>query len=360
METVAEAIRKRPGMYIGDVHDGSGLVHMVWELVSNSLDQHLAGRCSRIDVSLEEDGSVVVDDDGPGMPLIELNGRPFAEVAMTELHMTPTFDGHAPHEHVGSGLHGLGLCPLNALSSRVVLDVFRDGGHYTQRFGKGYVVTRMEKVGVSARTGTRVSLLPDSTIFSDPWFNANTIATRLRELSCLLPGLTLSFQDRRKQVFREPRGLLALLASARRGVEPMGGTLSVDERVGAIRVEVAAEWLPFRSGVVESYANVERTTGGGKHVEGLLDGLDSVMVTQVPDWKKHPKRRRLERVRQGLHAIVCVRLLDPSYGAPTKDRLDTPEAKTAVAAAVRAPFLGFLQSNPELLAHLTSATSGVR
>ena len=142
----------------------------------------------------------------------------------------------------------------------------------------------------------------------------------------------------------------------------MGETLSVDERVGEIRVEVAAEWLPFRSGVVESYANVERTTGGGKHVDGLLDGLDSVMVTQVPDWKKHPKRRRLERVRQGLHAIVCVRLLDPSYGAPTKDRLDTPEAKTAVAAAVRAPFLALLQSNPELLAHLTSATSagGVR
>src|ERR1700749_4097777 len=182
-------------MFIGDIADGSGLAHMVWELVANSLDQHLAGRCSRIDVLLEQDGSVVVEDDGPGIPLVDASGRPFAEVALTQLHATPTFDGHAPHEHVGAGRHGLGLFPLNALSSRLVVDIFRGGFHHRQRFEKGLAVSRMEKVGPSTRTGTRVSLRPDAAIFSDAWFNAGTIAGRLRELAHLLPALTLTFLD---------------------------------------------------------------------------------------------------------------------------------------------------------------------
>lgn len=133
--TDVDAIRKRPGMYIGDVTDGSGLTHLGWELVANSLDQHLAGRCTRVDVVLHHDGSVVVDDDGPGIPISDIDGRPFAEVALTRFHTTPTFDGHAPHEHVGR--YGVGLFVLNALSSRLALDVFRDGFHYTQRLERG-------------------------------------------------------------------------------------------------------------------------------------------------------------------------------------------------------------------------------
>jgi DNA gyrase/topoisomerase IV subunit B len=349
--TDADAIRQRPGMYIGDTADGSGLVGMVWELVANSLDQHLARRCSRIDVFLEPDGSVVVEDDGPGIPLVDAAGRPFAEVALTQFHATPTFDGHAPHEHVGAGRHGLGLFPLNAVSSCLVLDVFRDGFHHTQRFEKGFAVSRMERVGPSTRTGTRVSLRPDPAMFSDPWFNAGPIAAHLRELACLLPALTLTFQDRREHVFREPRGLIVFLERTRRDLAPVGGTLVLDEIVGEIRVEAAVEWLPCPWSTVESYANVERTTDGGTHVQGLVEGLAEALGDAAPAWKTRPKKGRAEAVSRGLHAIVCVRLNDPTYDAPTKSRLVTPEAKSAVSSAVRAAFASFLPRNAALLEH---------
>ena len=346
-----DAIRMRPGMYIGDIADGSGLAHMVWELVANSLDQHLAGRCSRIDVLLEQDGSVVVEDDGPGIPLVDVAGRPFAEVALTQVHATPTFDGHAPHEHVG--LHGVGLFPLNALSLRLTLDVFTDGFHHTQRFERGFAVSRLEKVGPTTRTGTRVSLQPDPAIFSDSWFNAGTIAARLRELACLLPALTLTFQDRREHVFREPRGLSVFLERTRRGLVPVGGTLLVDQLVGEICVEAAVEWLPSRWSTVESYANIERTTEGGTHVQGLVEGLVEALRDADPTWETRPKKKLTEAVSRGLHAIVCVRLNDPSYGAPTKSRLVTPEAKSAVSSAVRAAFAAFVRRNTALLEHFT-------
>lgn len=348
-------IRQRPGMFIGDTADGSGLVHMVWELVANSLDQHLAGRCTRIDVHLEQDGSVVVEDDGPGIPLVDVGGRPFAEVALTRFHATPTFDGHAPHEHVGGGLHGVGLFPLNALSSLLVVDVFRDGFRHTQRFQRGLAVSGMEKVGPAKRTGTRVLLQPDPAIFSDTWINAGTIATRLRELACLLPALTLTFQDRREHVFREPRGLIAFLERTRKELVPVASALVLDEVVGEIRVEAAVEWHASRWSAVESYANVERTTDGGTHVQGLIEGLAEGLRDAAPAWKTRPQKKLVESVSRGLHAIVCVRLIDPTYGAPTKSRLVTPEAKSAVSSAVRATFGPFLRRNGALLKHFAGA-----
>lgn len=255
--TDVEAVRKRPGMYIGDIWDGSGLAQLVWEVVANSLDQHLAGRCRRIDVTLEQDGSVVVEDDGPGIPIIDVEGRPFAEVALTRYHATPTFDGHAPHEHVG--LRGGGLFPVNALCSRLTLDVFRDGFHHTQRFERGVAVSRLERGAAATRTGTRLSFQPDAEIFADPWLDAGVITARLRELACLLPTLKLTFQDRREHVFFEPRGLFAFLARTRAGATPLAPPLCVDQRVGKIRVEAAIEWLPRHGSKVESYANVENS-----------------------------------------------------------------------------------------------------
>lgn len=299
MSTIdADAIRERPGMFIGDT-DESGLTHMVWELVANALDQHLAGRCTRIDVLLEDDGSVVVADDGPGIPIVDESGCPFAEAALTRYHATPTFDGHAPHEHIGAGRAGLGLFPLNALSSHLVLDVFREGAHHTQRFGRGVAVGRMEKVGPAAHTGTRVSLRPDAAIFSDPRFDAATIAARLRELAYLLPALTLTFQDRREHVFHEPRGLLAILESTRQGSTPIGGTLVVDEIVDRIRVEAAIEWLPSFASQVESYANIERTTDGGTHAQGLVDGLVAGLRDADPLWTARPTKSCPRRSRGG-------------------------------------------------------------
>lgn len=344
-----DAIRKRPGMFVGDVSDGSGLGHLVWELVANSLDQHLAGRCHRIDVVLQDDGSAYVEDDGPGIALFDVDGQPFAEVALTRFHATPTLDGHAPHEHVG--LHGAGIFVVNAVSSRLTLDVFREGGHYTQQYERGFAVSRLVQADVSTRTGTRISFQPDPAIFSDPWFNAGAISARLRELAWLMPSLTLTFQDRREHVFCEPRGLSVFLERTRMALAPIGNPLFVDQIVGEIRVEAAIEWRQCRWSTVESYANIERTTEGGTHVHGLVEGLAAGLREAVPAWKKRPKKEVTEAVNRGLHAIVCVRLHDPTYGEPTKSRLVTPEAQSAVSSAVRAAFAAFLRRDALLLEH---------
>jgi DNA gyrase subunit B len=337
-------------MYIGGL-DERGLLHLVWELVANSLDQHLAGRCGRIDVILEPDGSVVVEDDGPGIPVVDIDGQPFAEIVLTRLHATPTFDGHAPHEHVG--LHGVGLFPNNALSSWLKLDVHRDGHHYTQRYERGVAVSPLEKGDASTRTGTRIAFQPDPTIFADPWLNAGAISARLRELAWLIPGLTLSFQDRREHVFCEPRGLGAALERMQVASAPLTQPLLIDAIVGEIRVEAAILWLPTRWSTVESYANIARTTGGGTHVSGLVKGLASGLCDAVPSWLDRPAKEVTAAVERGLHAIVCVRLNDPSYGAPTKDRLETPEVGVAVSSVARAAFAAFAQSNIRLIEHLT-------
>lgn len=350
--TDLESIRKRPAMWIGST-DAGGLAQLIWEVVSNSLDQHLARRCTRIDVAFEPDGLVVVEDDGPGIPLIDVEGRPFAEVALTRLHATPTFDGHAPHEHVG--LHGIGLFPVNALSSRLTLDVFRDGFHHTQRFARGVAVSPLTKVGTAIRTGTRLSFQPDAEIFPDPWFDAAMITTRLRELACLLPTLKLTFQDRREHVFHEPSGLCAFLERIRAGETPLAAPLCVDQRVGEIRVEAAMEWLPGCPSKVQSYANVARTTEGGTHVEGLVDGLARALKDVVFAWKDSTQKAASAAVRRGLHAVVCVRLVDPTYGAPTKNRLMTPEVKVAVSSVVRAAFVALLQQSPTLVAYFAEA-----
>lgn len=351
MTTDVDAIRRRPGMYVGDVHDGSSLASLVWEIFGNSLDQHLAGRCHRIDVVLQADGSVVVEDDGPGIPLVDVGGQPLAEVALTRAHATPTFDGHAPHEHVG--LRGLGMFPVNALSAWLTLEVFRDGAHHTQRYERGFAVSRPERVGDATRTGTRIAFQPDPLIFPDPWLDPGVIAARLRELAWLVPGVTLSFQDRREHLFHEPRGLGAGLTRMRPGPAPAGGPLFIDETIGKIRVEAALTWLPLPWSTVESYANIERTTSGGTHVSGLLEGLAAGLRDALPDWSKRPKKDVTQAVERGLHAIVCVRLQDPSFGEPTKSRLVNPEAATAVSAAVRAAFAAFLPANIRLLEHVT-------
>jgi DNA gyrase subunit B len=208
-------------------------------------------------------------------------------------------------------------------------------------------------VGPSTRTGTGVSFQPDPAIFSDPWFNAGVIAARLRELAWLLPTLTLTFQDRREHVFCEPRGLAAFLERTRRGLVPIGNSLFVEQLVGEIRVEAAVEWLPCRWSMVESYANIERTTEGGTHVEGLVEGLAEALRDVLPAWKARQKKKSIEAVNRGLHAIICVRLHDPTYGEPTKSRLTTPEAKRAVSSAVRAAFAAFVRCNASLLEHFT-------
>lgn len=347
-----ESIRRRPGMYIGDVRDGSGLVHMIWELVANALDEHLAGRCHTVSVTIEADGSVVVDDDGRGIPVDPIDGIPFAQIALTSHHRTPTLDGHAPHEHVGKT--GVGIIAVNALSSWLRLDSFHRGRHYVQSYERGLPVTRLADVGPTDRTGTRVAFLPDPTIFPDPWINPGTVVARLRELSWLLPTLTLSFADHREHRFFEPRGLHGLLERSR----PSTNVVSTEPLVvkathESILVEAAMEWRDIQWSSIESFANIERTTDGGSHVQGLLDGLADGLRAAVRSRVRGRGRLR-EAVQQGLHAVVCVRLDDPTYDQPTKSRLVTPEAVRAVRAVVAPAFEVWLERQPQLLERFES------
>ena len=354
-ESDVDAVRKRPGMYIGDVRDGSGLHHMVWEVVSNSIDEHLAGHCDRIDVAIAPDGSIAVEDNGRGFRFDSVDGKPFAEIALTSLHGTATLDGHAPHEHVG--LLGVGVFVVSALSTWVRLDVWRDGRHRLQRFERGVAVTGVEDLGATERSGTRLAFAPDPDVFGDTWFDAGTIAARLRELAFLRPQLTLFFRDDRDHTFHEPKGITARVAQLCPVPIP-SETFALTGEEDDLALEVAVSWQHHGHGI-ESYANIERTTAGGTHATGLMDGLVAGLRTRA---RAHCKGRRAKKLvwvlAPGMSGIVTVRLNDPTYGAPTKSRLDEPRVARFVRRQVGPAFADYLAKQPVLLKHFTDALEG--
>jgi DNA gyrase subunit B len=350
-----DSVRRRPGMYVGDTRDGSALLCMTWEVVSNALDQHLAGHCTQIRLELLPDGAITVDDDGLGFPLHDCNGVSFAEMALTTLHGTATLDGHAPHEHVG--LRGIGLFPVCALSSSLQLDVFREGRHFSQRFERGVAVSALREIDTANRTGTRLTFVPDSAIFPNTWIDSEPLSRRLREMSYLLPALTLRFTDHREHQLHEPRGLLAYVEVAAPDHDDLAlPTFLAAELVGEIRVEVAVKWQRAPGCWIESFANIERTTDGGTHVRGLILGLAEGLRRAAPKACAGRTLKQIENaLSRGLTAIVCVRLHDPTYGEPTKSRLLTPEAKAAVMTCVATSFTTFLRTESTLRRRFATA-----
>lgn len=351
-EAVAETIRKRPGMYIGDTRDGSGLAHMVWEVVANAVDEHLAGACRQISVEIGADGAVTVEDDGRGFPMQLADGTPFAELALTKFHARPTLDGHTPHAHVGK--YGIGLFPVCALSERVELHVYRDGRSAQQRFARGVAISGIEDHGPSARSGTRLTFVPDPIIFSGRALDASIVLERLTELSFLLPGLTIQFRDARLHVLRQPGGLAGHLEALARDFR-IGSTFRLTEVVDDIEVDIAARWGPFRETSIQSFANTERTTDGGTHVKGLLAGLSAGLARAAPELTHRPSKARINAVSRSLRALVCVRLNDPNYDQPTKSKLTTPRVQRIVKTVVTDRFANFLGEEPQLLAELKGA-----
>lgn len=347
------SIRLRPETFIGDVRDGSGLHHMLWGLLANSLDEHIAGHCRRIDVVLEDGGAASVEDDGRGIPLFDAEGRPFAEAALTQEHPIPILDDRASQEHVGR--YGVGLVVVNALSAWLSVDVHRDGLHRRLRYENGHPAGALEVVGPSARTGTRMSFSPDGSVFEATWFDTDKIRTHLREISWMMPALTLTFLDRRTHVFHEPQGVRASLQKTRHSwVTPIAEMLVVDEMIGRIRVEGAVEWVRGHACEIESFANIERTRDGGTHVEGLLAGLREGLLRADPSWTEVDPKETTRILRDGLRAVVGVRLCHPTYGLPAKSRLVTPEVKDAVTRVVSGGFEALLARQPALLGYLAA------
>ena len=325
-----DGIRQRPGMYVGDCSEGWGLHQLIWELLGNAIDQHLAGQCTQIEVELGEDGSAAVRDDGPGISLDEVDGVSFAQLALTRLHHTPTMDGHAPHEHLST--RGAGLVAVCALSDRLTLEVHRDGRHHAQRFERGRPVAPASLVGPTTRTGTSITIVPDPSIFRSTCFDAGTLSGRLRELAYLLPDLHLRFVDRRVHAFHEPTGLLAYVTSRAQPGSP--SPFFVRRSLDTIGVEVALTWgHPWQTSI-ESFANLQRTTDGGTHVDGLERGLLAAVRAVLPAARSLSESALARALSSGLLAAVCVRLDDPSYGAPTKDRLHAPRVTAIVERVV--------------------------
>ena len=348
-----EAIRRRPGMYIGDTRDGSGLAHMLWEVVANALDEHLAGHCSRIAIEVADDGAISVEDDGRGIRLDVIDGVSFAEKALTSFHTCPTLDGHAPHEHIGT--RGVGLFAVCALSAWLALEVRRDGRRYGQRFERGLAVSKLRQIDVTDTTGTRIVFAADPDIFPVVWLDPTPVLARLKEMSYLFPRLTLSFKDRREHRFHEPNGLAAYVQASNMlcGNKPLADAFLCLSSAESVIVEVAAVWSAIPGTSVESFANVMRTTGGGTHVDGLIRGLVSGTRQALPGICRGLRRQQIERVLEyGLNAVVCVRLDDPSYGRPTRDRLSSPYVTAVVERCIAGPFAAYLASAPALSARI--------
>lgn len=319
-----DAVLKRPGMYIGNTDDGSGLHHMLWEVVSNSLDLFMIDQCSEITVILHSDDSVEVIDDGKGIPLNEIEGKTFLERVMTELHCTATFDGHAPHTHVG-GIHGVGLAVVNALSSHVEVNIFSNGQHHQQRFSNSKPVP-MKNLGKTNKSGTSIRFTPSKKYFTNViTFDENIIKNRLKELSFLNMAVKFNFvaKDLTSETYEYKQGLVTHLKQTNHLISKIIST--TDEHNG-VKVDVAFAWTN-KKGNMQSFANNLNTKDGGVHVNGLVAGLAKAINH---DNHGFSSKNYETAIVKNLVAIIHINIADPAYGAPTKDRLLNDVAFEAV------------------------------
>src|SRR6185369_2989934 len=350
-----EAIRRRPGMYIGDVRSAAGLHHLLWELVANSMDEHLANRASKIRVSVEGD-LAEVEDNGRGLPVEPAPGLGVSmlERLFTTLHAGATQDGHAPHVHVSPLGIGVGLPIVNALSEELEVEVWQRGYAWIQRYARGRAVTPLERGARSERTGTRIRFRPDRTIFTHPHFDRCAIHERLKELAIWNPQLTFELMS---QVIHEPLGTvrwLDRLAHDRRVARDRESFVLRTVQDGAL-VEVAAAWCSNSAVAdVRSFVGQKQTTGGGSHEAGFWEGILAALATRNPSlFRRPPRGKRWQRALvPGLLAVVHVQLHDPVFAGPTRERLDSEPAREAVRRALAEAFGKHLEQAPELEAML--------
>lgn len=350
-----EPVRKRPGMYIGGV-GGTGLHHLVWEILDNSIDEAMNGYASNISVTLHEDASsVTITDDGRGIPVDKhpKTKNSALEVIFTTLHAGGKFD--AGSYKTAGGLHGVGASVVNALSKELVATVKRDGASWEQRFKQGKPVGPVKKLGPARGTGTTVFFRPDSTIFPKVQFDAGVINERLEVSSYLHKGVRLTFEDEStgdKSVFQHSEGIVDYLKKvvADRAAAPVHDApfmLTREKDDSGIRLDLALQWTQSTDEQVRSYVNGIPTTSGGTHEYGFRAGLTKAVRNFIDTHNLSPKGVTLaaEDIREGLVAIVSVFLQEPQFQGQTKDRLNNPEATAAVDSQVRPALEHWLNTN---------------
>ena len=345
-----EAVKKRPGMYIGDTDDGTGLHHMVFEVLDNSIDEGMAGFCKQIDVVIGKDGSVSVSDDGRGIPVdMHEEGVSAAEVIMTTLHSGGKFDENS--YKVSGGLHGVGVSVVNALSSKLILEIERDGAKYKQEYSDGEPKTKLEKVGKSEKSGTKVTFTPSKKIFTQTKFDVEVLKKRIRELSFLNKGIAIHVLDEAsgtKLEFKSDGGLLEFVKHLTGKKEVIGTPFYAQANMKGIGVEIAAQWTGTYRENVQCFTNNLPQVDGGTHLAGFRGGLTRAIKNFI---KKEDLMRKKEveitgeDVREGMIAVISLKMPDPKFSSQTKDKLVSSEARPAVETLINDYFMDFLLAN---------------
>ena len=355
-----EAVRKRPAMYIGDISE-KGLHHLVYEVVDNSIDEALAGYCDNVEVIIEEDNSITVRDNGRGIPVDyhEKEGKSALEVVLTVLHAGGKFDKGS--YKVSGGLHGVGVSCVNALSTYLRAEVYRNGKIHMQEFSCGKPLHDVEVIGSTERTGTTIQFKPDSSIFSVTEYQYSILAKRLRELSYLNAGITLTLTDKRtlkedgsgykQDVFRSEEGLKEFVRHLDRMKEPLVDNVIhiVTEKQG-IPVEVAMTYNTSYLENVYSYVNDINTIEGGTHLAGFRRGLTRTLKKYATDSKLLDKVKveiTGDDFREGLTAVISIKVAEPQFEGQTKTKLGNNEVTGAVDMAVSEALEYYLEEHPK-------------
>ncbi|HEM6302540.1 TPA: DNA topoisomerase IV subunit B [Streptococcus suis] len=356
-----DAVRKRPGMYIGST-DGNGLHHMVWEIVDNAVDEALSGFGDRIDVTINKDGSLSVSDRGRGMPVgMHATGKPTVEVIFTVLHAGGKF-GQGGYKTSG-GLHGVGSSVVNALSSWLEVEITRDGAVYKQRFEQGgKPVTTLEKIGTApkSKTGTKVTFMPDDTIFSTTDFKFNTIAERLKESAFLLKQVTMTLTDERtgeQEEYHYENGVQDFVSYLNEDKETLTPVLYFEGEDAGFQVQVAMQYNDGYSDNILSFVNNVRTKDGGTHETGLKLAITKAMndyARKTNLLKEKDKNLEGSDYREGLSAVLSILVPEEhlQFEGQTKDKLGSPMARPVVDGIVSEKLTFFLLENGELASNL--------
>jgi DNA gyrase subunit B len=345
-----DAVRRRPAMYIGST-DARGLHHLVYEVVDNSIDEALAGVCNEITVILHPNSSITVTDNGRGIPVetIETYGKPALEIVMTTLHAGGKFNNRV--YRVAGGLHGVGVSVVNALSEWLEVRVRRNGKIYFQKYGRGTPLEDLTVIGTCSGTGTEITFLPDSKIFDVIMFDFNTLSGRLEELAYLNKGLMITLRDERTQitrVFSYEGGVAALVEHLNDTKEILHPTIYFEREENDVLIQVALQYTSGYAEHVVSYANTIGTIEGGTHLSGFKAALTRAVNNYAKKNMKEGIKLSGEDVREGLTAVVSIKLPNPQFEAQTKIKLANREVEGLVDSVVYEKLYEYLEENPDV------------